>query len=69
MAIPKIQKVVVNMGLGEATSEREDRRHRRRRDRAHHRARSRSSRAPKKSIAQFKVRQGMPIGTMVTLRG
>ena len=68
MAVPKIQKVVVNMGLGEATSN----------------AkivdvggeelskitgqRAVTTRA-KKSIAQFKVRQGMPIGAMVTLRG
>ena len=36
MAIPRIEKVVVNMGLGEAT-EREARRHRRRRAGAHHR--------------------------------
>ena len=37
MAVPQIQKVVVNMGLGEATVERQDRRHRRRRAGAHHR--------------------------------
>ena len=37
MAVPKIEKVVVNMGLGEATVERQDHRHRRRRARAHHR--------------------------------
>ena len=41
MAVPKIEKVVVNMGLGEATAERQDRRHRRRRARPDHRARSR----------------------------
>jgi large subunit ribosomal protein L5 len=68
MAIPKIEKVVVNMGLGEATSN----------------AkivdvggeelskitgqRAVTTRA-KKSIAQFKVRQGQAIGSMVTLRG
>ena len=68
MAIPKITKVVINMGLGEAT----------------HNAKIVDTgadeitritgqkpvvRRAKKSIAQFKVRQGMPIGTMVTLRG
>jgi large subunit ribosomal protein L5 len=68
MAIPKIKKVVVNMGLGEATSN----------------AkivdvggeelskitgqRAVTTRA-KKSIAQFKVREGQAIGSMVTLRG
>ena len=68
MAIPKISKVVVNMGLGEATSN----------------AkivdvggeelskitgqRAVTTRA-KKSIAQFKVREGQAIGSMVTLRG
>ncbi len=68
MAIPKIQKVVINMGLGEATAQRQDHRHRRRRTRARHRPEAGVRRA-RKSIAQFKVRQGQPIGTMVTLRG
>ena len=36
---------------------------------AHHRPEAGHRPAPKKSIAQFKLRQGMPIGTMVTLRG
>jgi large subunit ribosomal protein L5 len=68
MAIPKIEKVVVNMGLGEATSNAKmvdvgsDELSRITGQRAV------TTRA-KKSIAQFKVRQGQPIGTMVTLRG
>ena len=68
MAIPKIQKVVVNMGLGEATSNAKivdvggDELSRITGQRAV------TTRA-KKSIAQFKVRQGQPIGSMVTLRG
>jgi large subunit ribosomal protein L5 len=68
MAIPKIQKVVVNMGLGEATSNAKivD-------TGADELARITGQKPvvtrAKKSIAQFKVRQGMPIGTMVTLRG
>jgi large subunit ribosomal protein L5 len=68
MAIPKIEKVVVNMGLGEATSNAKivdvggDELSRITGQRAV------TTRA-KKSIAQFKVRQGQPIGSMVTLRG
>ena len=68
MAIPKVEKVVVNMGLGEATSNAKivdvggDELSKITGQRAV------TTRA-KKSIAQFKVRQGQPIGSMVTLRG
>ncbi|MCX6550791.1 MAG: 50S ribosomal protein L5 [Acidobacteria bacterium] len=68
MAVPKITKVVINMGLGEATQN----------VKIVDTAQDELSRVAgqkavvtraRKSIAQFKVRQGMPIGTMVTLRG
>ena len=68
MAVPRIQKVVVNMGLGEATSNVKiidtgaD-------ELARVTGQKPVTRRAKKSIAQFKVRKGMPIGTMVTLRG
>ncbi len=68
MAIPKIEKVVVNMGLGEATQNVKliD-------AGADELGRVTGQRAvttrAKKSIAAFKVRAGMPVGTMVTLRG
>ena len=68
MAIPRLEKVVVNMGLGEATSNAKiidvaaDELSRVTGQKA-------VTRRAKKSIAQFKVRQGMPIGTTVTLRG
>jgi len=68
MAIPKIEKIVVNMGLGEATANAKivdvgaD-------EVARVTGQKPVVRRAKKSIAQFKVRQGMPIGTMVTLRG
>ena len=68
MAIPKVEKVVVNMGLGEATQNAKivD-------TGVDELSRITGQKAvvtrAKKSIAQFKVRQGMPIGTMVTLRG
>jgi large subunit ribosomal protein L5 len=68
MAVPKIQKVVVNMGLGEATSNVKlidtgaD-------ELGRITGQKPVTRRAKKSIAAFKVRKGMPIGTMVTLRG
>ena len=68
MAVPKIHKVVVNMGLGEATSNAKlvdtgaD-------ELARITGQKPVVRRAKKSIAAFKVRKGMPIGTMVTLRG
>ena len=68
MAIPKIEKVVVNMGLGEATSNAKlidvgaD-------EIARITGQKPVTRRSKKSIAAFKVRKGQPIGTMVTLRG
>jgi large subunit ribosomal protein L5 len=68
MAVPKIQKVVVNMGLGEATSNAKlvdvgaD-------EIARITGQKPVTRRSKKSIAAFKLRKGQPIGTMVTLRG
>ncbi len=67
-AVPKITKVVVNMGLGEGTQNSKivD-------TGAEELAKITGQKAAvtraKKSIAQFKVRQNMPIGAMVTLRG
>ena len=68
MAVPKIRKVVVNMGLGEATQNAKIV------DTGADELGRITGQKPvvtraKKSIAQFKVRKGMPIGTMVTLRG
>ena len=68
MAIPKLEKIVVNMGLGEATGNAKivdvgvD-------EIARVTGQKPVVTRAKKSIAQFKVRKGMPIGTMVTLRG
>jgi large subunit ribosomal protein L5 len=68
MAVPKIEKVVVNMGLGEATSNAKlvdvgaD-------ELARITGQKPVTRRSKKSIAAFKVRKGMPVGAMVTLRG
>ena len=68
MAIPKIQKIVVNMGLGEASQNAKladvgaDELGRITGQKA-------VIRVATKAIAQFKLRQGMPVGAMVTLRG
>ncbi len=68
MAVPRIEKIVVNMGIGEAISNAKIL------DMAVEELRSITGQKPvitkaKKSIASFKLRQGMNIGTMVTLRG
>src|SRR5688500_15410003 len=68
MAVPKIEKIVVNMGLGEASSNAKIL------DVATEELKTIAGQKPvitkaKKSIAAFKLRQGMSIGTMVTLRG
>jgi large subunit ribosomal protein L5 len=66
--VPKLEKIVINIGLGEAVQN----------GRALEAAVGDltiiSGQKPvvtraKKSIAAFKLREGMPIGTMVTLRG
>ncbi|MGZ4818913.1 MAG: 50S ribosomal protein L5 [Terriglobales bacterium] len=68
MAAPKLEKVVVNMGVGEATQNAKVL------DPAVAELAQITGQKPvvtkaKKSIAAFKVREGMPIGVMVTLRG
>jgi large subunit ribosomal protein L5 len=68
MAIPRVSKVIINMGLGEATSNAKivdtaaD-------ELSKITGQKAAVRRAKKSIAAFKVRQGMPVGAMVTLRG
>ncbi len=68
MAIPRVQKIVLNMGMGEAIANAKIL------DTATDELRTITGQKPvvtkaKKSIASFKLRQGMPIGVMVTLRG
>src|SRR3954447_17284032 len=68
MAIPRLEKIVVNMGMGEAIANAKIL------DTAADELRSITGQKPvvtkaKKSIASFKLREGMPIGVMVTLRG
>ncbi|HZR33274.1 MAG TPA: 50S ribosomal protein L5 [Terriglobales bacterium] len=68
MAVPRLHKIVVNMGVGEATQNAKVL------DPAANELGQITGQKPvitraKKSIAAFKVRAGMPIGAMVTLRG
>src|SRR5271163_2158026 len=68
MAVPKLNKIVVNMGMGEATQNSKIL------DPAVNELGQITGQKPivtkaKKSIAAFKVREGQAIGTMVTLRG
>jgi len=68
MAVPRLNKIVVNMGVGEATQ------NAKLIDPAVNELGQITGQKPvttkaKKSIAAFKVREGMPIGAMVTLRG
>ena len=68
MMIPKIEKIVVNMGVGEAATDSKAI------DGAVADLRAITGQQPlvtraRKSIATFKLREGMPIGAKVTLRG
>jgi large subunit ribosomal protein L5 len=68
MAVPRLNKIVINMGVGEATQNAKII------DPAVNELGQITGQKPvvtraKKSIAAFKVREGMPIGAMVTLRG
>ena len=67
MAVPRIDKIVLNMGVGEATQDKK------KVEQASSEMELIAGQKPvvtkaKKSIAQFKLREGMPIGCKVTLR-
>jgi large subunit ribosomal protein L5 len=68
MQVPKLQKITLNMGVGEAKTDAKalDAAMEELTTIAGQRAQLRRAR---KSIAGFKIREGMPIGTKVTLRG
>jgi len=68
MVVPRLEKVIINMGVGEATQDAKAI------DAAVNDMTIISGQKPvvtraKKSIAAFKVREGMPVGCKVTLRG
>jgi large subunit ribosomal protein L5 len=67
MEVPRIEKIVLNMGVGEATQDKK------KVEQAAQEMELIAGQKPvvtkaKKSIAQFKLREGMPIGAKVTLR-
>ena len=67
LEVPKLEKIVINMGVGEATQDKK------KVEAAAAEMEKISGQKPvitkaKKSIAQFKLREGMPIGCKVTLR-
>jgi large subunit ribosomal protein L5 len=67
LEVPRLEKIVINMGVGEATQDKK------RVETAAGEMQAISGQKPvitkaKKSIAQFKLREGMPIGCKVTLR-
>jgi large subunit ribosomal protein L5 len=68
LSLPKLQKIVVNMGVGEATTEKKHL------DEAVDALSQITGQKPliakaRQSVAGFKLREGMPIGAKVTLRG
>jgi len=68
MAVPRLEKIVLNMGLGEAVQNPKVI------DSAMEELTAIAGQKPvvtkaKKAISNFKLREGMPIGAMVTLRG
>jgi large subunit ribosomal protein L5 len=67
LEVPKLDKIVINMGVGEATQDKK------KVEAAAAEMQAIAGQKPvitkaKKSIAQFKLREGMPIGAKVTLR-
>ncbi|HEX8444725.1 MAG TPA: 50S ribosomal protein L5 [Allosphingosinicella sp.] len=67
LEVPRLEKIVINMGVGEATQDKK------KVDTAASEMELIAGQKPvitkaKKSIAQFKLREGMPIGVKVTLR-
>ena len=68
MRIPKLNKIVVNMGVGEASQD-SRRLDGAMEDLAWITGQKPQLRRARKSIAGFKIRDGMPVGARVTLRG
>jgi large subunit ribosomal protein L5 len=68
MRIPKLEKIVVNMGVGEAAQD-SRRLDGAMEDLARITGQKPQLRRARKSIAGFKIRDGMPVGARVTLRG
>lgn len=68
MQVPRISKIVVNMGVGEAVQDIKNM-EAAQQDLATITGQKPAVRRARKSISNFKLRAGMPVGCMVTLRG
>lgn len=68
MEVPRIEKVVVNMGVGEAKEDQKTL-EAAMKELALITSQRPAVRKARKSVAGFRIRKGMPIGCMVTLRG
>src|ERR1035437_4792863 len=69
MAAPKMQKVVLNVGTGTAVKKDKNKNDAISDRLAKITGQKPATRGAKQSIASFKIRQGDPVGVMVTLRG
>lgn len=67
MEVPRIQKITLNMGVGEAVADKKVMEHAAA-DLARIAGQKPQVRISRKSIAGFKIREGLPVGCMVTLR-
>ena len=68
MRIPKLEKIIVNMGVGEAAQD-SRRLDGAMEDLARITGQKPQLRRARKSVAGFKIREGMPVGARATLRG
>lgn len=68
MAVPKVEKIIINMGIGEARDDRKILEQAQKELAKVALQRPVVTRA-KKSVSNFKIRNGMPVGLKVTLRG
>ena len=68
MEVPKLDKIVINMGVGEAKENAKALETAIKDMEINHRPEG-SCNKSKETVANFKIREGMPIGCKVTLRG
>ena len=74
MAVPRIEKVVINTGIGKGIATKSSEEQKKNQEMVLEQLEAICGQKPvltraKKSIAGFKIREGMPIGVSVTLRG
>jgi large subunit ribosomal protein L5 len=69
MAVPKIEKIVINSGIGKHVSENQDFLEAAKKELAKISGQMPAIRLSKKSISAFKLRKNQPVGLVITLRG